>query len=126
MAACRERGGTPLRQPGFETVRDLNGDGRPDYLIDFRALRCRQPGGGATTGGDRCGEAGDCALHVYVSVPAGGHARTNAFMARGWSLPAGAPATLLVQEGDCADEACARRHVWDGAAFAGPAPQNGR
>lgn len=114
MRACRAGGGTPMRQQGFETVRDVNGDGRPDYLVDFGALQCRRPP--LPPGSDHC-DASGCALLVYVSAEGGGHARANAFLAHRWTSPAGAPGTLLLHDRDCGHDACARRQVWNGAAF---------
>jgi len=47
-------------EPGFIVGKDVNGDGRKDYILDYAKLRC----GGRETG---CGSAG-CVARVFVSL----------------------------------------------------------
>ena len=68
---CRRRFGGRLRwNPGDAYVRrtDLNGDGRPDYLVDTRATYC------STAVALNCGSHG-CGLIIFVSAPGGGFQR---------------------------------------------------
>lgn len=60
MAACREAGGTPRLTPDHARSADLNGDGRPDYLIDLAGLDCEN------AWSYFCGSAG-CPVSVWVS-----------------------------------------------------------
>jgi hypothetical protein len=57
---CRSSDGTPRR--GFRLVRqtELNGDGRPDWILDYRHFDCKD---GLTT---VCGSGG-CALVIFLS-----------------------------------------------------------
>ena len=41
-AACRELGGTPSILDRYETIGDLNGDGRADFLTDLAYLQIEQ------------------------------------------------------------------------------------
>lgn len=67
LAACREAGGSGLvSQPGFARRADLNGDGKPDLVLDSRYLDCR----GAAQASPFCGTGG-CGLAVFVSTRAG-------------------------------------------------------
>jgi hypothetical protein len=119
ILACRAAGGRPLRAPNLETARDLNADGRPDYLVDLSALRCQRRQGLAAS--EDCGAAG-CALHLYLSTPGGGHGPAMALVAQRWTLREEGPPRLLIQARGCAEEACAQRYGWNGAAFAPLAP----
>jgi hypothetical protein len=64
-AICHDLGGTPEIVDGYETVRDLNGDGRADFVTDLSHLECR----GAW--GAYCGPSG-CPVTVWLSDPEGG------------------------------------------------------
>lgn len=37
---CRAEGGTVIYEPGIVRTADLTGDGRPDFVVDYRAGRC--------------------------------------------------------------------------------------
>jgi hypothetical protein len=65
-AFCRELGGTPAIQPGYQTTVDLNGDGIDDYLTDQANLECD----GAFSA--FCGSAG-CPVTAWLSRDDGGH-----------------------------------------------------
>jgi hypothetical protein len=55
-----EAGEKPLYKPGFLTVRDINGDGKPDYILDYDHFQC----------GERvsmfCGTGG-CQREIFAS-----------------------------------------------------------
>jgi hypothetical protein len=67
LALCREQGGTPEILPDYQLVRDLNGDGRADFLTDIAGLQC------AGAWGALCG-AGGCPVSAWLSE-SGGHVR---------------------------------------------------
>jgi hypothetical protein len=64
FAQCRELGGVPAILSDYQTVRDLNGDGRDDFLTDLAHLQCA----GAWTA--FCGSAG-CPVTAWLSGPDG-------------------------------------------------------
>jgi hypothetical protein len=35
-----EPGDKPLYKPGFLTIRDINGDGKPDYILNYENFQC--------------------------------------------------------------------------------------
>lgn len=55
-----EPGEKPLYKPGFLTIRDINGDGKPDYILNYDHFQC----------GERvsifCGTGG-CQTEVFAS-----------------------------------------------------------
>jgi hypothetical protein len=55
-----EAGEKPLYKPGFLTVRDINGDGKPDYILNYDHFQC----------GEResifCGTGG-CQTDIFAS-----------------------------------------------------------
>lgn len=66
-------------EPGYLQVVDLSKDKRPDYVVDYAAIRC---------GGDRsllCGEDG-CLREVYVSDGRGGYGVAFEHIVRGFTL----------------------------------------
>lgn len=67
-AQCRAAGGRPEILAGFETVLDLNGDGRDDYLTDLARMQC------ADAWGAFCGASG-CPVAAWLSEPDGGFHR---------------------------------------------------
>ena len=64
FAACTEAGGTPSTGPDYLTEVDLNGDGRPDYVMNLAGLTCEN------AISYFCGSAG-CPVSVWLSGPAG-------------------------------------------------------
>jgi hypothetical protein len=118
---CRRKGGQPTMDSSFESIRDFNGDGTPDYFFDFGRFQCRNivfP---------NCTQAG-CRLVVFMSTPAG-HRKAYDGMVRGFSFPfprGGAAVLLLSLQGsECGlagSEECQRRLVWNGRAMVLPGP----
>jgi hypothetical protein len=55
-----EAGEKPLYKPGFLTIRDINGDGKPDYILNYENFQC----------GERvslfCGTGG-CQTEIFAS-----------------------------------------------------------
>lgn len=116
MTTCRTYGGRGSIQPGYQTSADLNGDGRPDYIMDMRRIACSSREGAAAM----CsGPPGTCTLFVYLSTATGHADPPQQFEVRGWTLDQAAnPPALVLQlpEGE-------RRYAWNGSALAqGGAP----
>jgi hypothetical protein len=97
-AACQAAGGTPRILPGYETSRDLNGDGRADFVTDLAGLECAGAWDTLCTGRG-------CPVTVWLSEPAGGHVRFDLGPLRGFSLAEGEEGALpaLVALHDAAD-----------------------
>ncbi len=73
-----ECGGRPLDfEPGAITSADLNGDGRPDYLIDMSLMTC----GGEPSGNGWCGSGG-CSFDIYTSTEPSAY-RQDAYLGMG-------------------------------------------
>ena len=63
-------------EKGFITRKDINGDGRPDFVLDYESFICD---------GDRrafCGSLG-CTTQVFASLPNGAYAKVVDEMSRG-------------------------------------------
>ena len=59
---------TVALEKGFITRKDINGDGRPDFVLDYESFTCD---------GNRrwfCGSAG-CTTQVFASFPNGAYAK---------------------------------------------------
>ncbi|MFO1141329.1 MAG: hypothetical protein U1E59_02890 [Amaricoccus sp.] len=78
-ALCRNLGGTPVILDGYRTVKDLNGDGRPDFLTDLADLQCGEAWGAF------CGPSG-CPVSAWLSEPGGGYVRFDFGHIRGFSI----------------------------------------
>lgn len=94
MAECRDRGGRASLNRGFEQVRDLNGDGVDDYVIDYEALVC-------SAGLLRSCPSGACRLEIHLSAPGGVHRLAFGAPVRGWLLRPDPPAHLEVEPASC-------------------------
>ncbi|MFO1207982.1 MAG: hypothetical protein U1E40_02025 [Amaricoccus sp.] len=117
-ALCRNLGGNPVILDGYRTVKDLNGDGRPDFVTDLANLQC----GGAW--GAFCGPSG-CPVSAWLSEPDGGYVRFDFGHIRGFSIkdePEGVPAVVARYDvtacGEGHDQGCTR--TWR---FTSNAPQ---
>lgn len=64
FAACREAGGNPSIADGYLTERDMNGDGKPDYVMNLSGLTCEN------AYSYFCGSAG-CPVTAWASSPTG-------------------------------------------------------
>jgi hypothetical protein len=78
-ALCRTAGGVPEILAGYDTVIDLNGDGRDDHLTDLAKLQCS----GAWDA--FCGASG-CPVAAWLSEPDGGHVRFDLGRLTGFSV----------------------------------------
>jgi hypothetical protein len=58
---CRADGGRPLKRADFLRVRDLNGDGGEDWVVDFAKFECA----GTVPPQPFCGSGG-CSLSIYL------------------------------------------------------------
>jgi hypothetical protein len=83
-AFCRDLGGTPKILESYQTVRDLNGDGRDDFLTNLANLECD----GAWSA--FCGSAG-CPVNAWLSEPDGGHRRFDFGYLQGFEVQDGTP-----------------------------------
>lgn len=115
MNECRNVGGTPRLNPGYETRVDLDGDGQPDYVLDFQSLEC------AGAYSLFCGSAG-CPLSVFLSSRS--WQRVFGTYAQAWSIERSSARPVLVLDlhgsacGRVGVEACQRRLTWNGREFA--------
>lgn len=67
-AFCRDLGGQPRILASYQMIRDLNGDGRDDFLVNLANIECQ----GAWSA--FCGSAG-CPVNAWLSEPGGGYRR---------------------------------------------------
>ena len=92
LAVCAALGGTPKIVAGYETSRDLNGDGTGDYVTDLSRLECE----GAWSA--FCGPSG-CPVTAWLSRP-GGFERFDLGRLQGFELVDGEPLPALVASYD--------------------------
>ena len=102
--------------PGFLTARDINGDGRNDYILDYGKFKC----GADTT--YFCGSAG-CLTQVYASRPDGSYVQAldeNVRRLR-FAQVKGRPAMLLDLHGSACGKVgaagCTATMIWNGKTF---------
>lgn len=88
-AFCRELGGTPNILESYQTVRDLNGDGRDDFLTNLANLECQ----GAWSA--FCGSAG-CPVSAWLSEPGGGYRHFDFGYLQGVEIRDGSPLPAVV------------------------------
>ncbi|KUL93006.1 hypothetical protein DK26_24910 [Bosea sp. WAO] len=104
-------------KPRFQSVADLNGDGLPDYLLDYGAVVC----GEGNKVNRFCGSGG-CTLDIFMSG-AGGYRQVYGDNVRAWSIKQarGKPVLELSLHGGYCDLAgyqpCHKRLSWDGDDF---------
>jgi hypothetical protein len=87
-ALCRNLGGNPVILDSYSTVRDLNGDGRDDFVTDLANLQCGEAWSAF------CGPSG-CPVSAWLSEPDGGFVRFDLGRLKGFTLkddPKGLPA----------------------------------
>lgn len=88
-AFCRSLGGTPNILASYQTVRDLNGDGRDDFLTNLANLECQ----GAWSA--FCGSAG-CPVSAWLSEPEGGFHRFDFGYLQGVEIREASPLPKVV------------------------------
>lgn len=91
-AACTALGGTPAILDGYETTRDLNGDGADDFVTDLARLEC------AGAWSAFCGPSG-CPVAAWLSR-AGGFERFDLGRLRGFEIVDGTPLPALLARYD--------------------------
>ena len=110
-------GGRATFKPGFQRTADFNGDGRPDYLLDYSQSACA---GGIMTN-PFCGSAG-CTLDILISSGTG-YRRAFGDNVRDWSLATAGGKSILVLSlhgnacGRSGHRECQRRLAWNGDRF---------
>jgi hypothetical protein len=88
---CTALGGTPAILPGYETVRDLNGDGSDDFVTDMARFEC------AGAWSAFCGSSG-CPVSVWLSRADGPPDRFDLGRLTGFAIRDGDPLPALVAE----------------------------
>lgn len=114
-AACTALGGTPRIVAGYETTRDLNGDGADDFVTDLSRLEC------AGAWSAFCGPSG-CPVTAWLSSP-GGPERFDLGRLLGFEIEDGAPLPALVARYDavyCGESLDGCTRTWR---FASNAPE---
>ncbi len=110
-------GGRANFKPGFQRTADFNGDGQPDYLLDYSQSECV---GGIMTN-PFCGSAG-CTLDILISSGTG-YRRAFGDNVRDWSLAKAGGKSILILSfhgsacGRSGHLECQRRHAWNGDKF---------
>jgi hypothetical protein len=111
----RDCGSGSRLKPGFQRAVDFNGDGKPDYFLDFSAIDC------PSAPSFYCGSAG-CTLVVVMSDGEGYREVFNSNV-RGWSIARSGDHQVLVLDlhGSACNrsgaDACRRRLTWNGRAL---------
>jgi hypothetical protein len=101
---------------GFVTAKDINGDGRDDYILDYAKFQC------GDSASFFCGSAG-CLTQVFASLPGGAYAKVldeNVRRIR-FAPVKGRPAMLLDLHGTACNKTgaapCAMTLFWNGSTF---------
>ena len=103
-------------KPGFVDVKDVNGDGRPDYILDYGSFEC-----GSSMSG-YCGTGG-CLTQVFASLDDGSYVKVLDENVRGlrFAKRAGRPAMILDLHGSACGRAgverCGMTLYWTGYTF---------
>lgn len=111
--------GEPVRlKAKFVTSNDVNGDGKPDYVLDYEHFQC----------GDMvtyfCGSAG-CLTQVFASLPDGSYVKAwdENVRAIRFARVKGKPAMILDLHGSACGKVgaapCPKTLLWNGKTFAG-------
>ena len=111
---CNE---TVRLRPGFMASKDVNGDGKPDYILDYGKFEC----GGTITA--YCGSAG-CLTQVFASLPDGTYAKAwdENVRAIRFATVKGKPAMIVDLHGSACGKTgylpCPKTLLWNGKSFA--------
>lgn len=103
-------------KPGFIETRDINADGRADYILDYGHFQC------GDNAGYFCGTGG-CLTQVFTSLPDGTYVEALNENVRGLQFASvgGRPAMLLSLHGSACGRAgyepCAMTLYWNGLRF---------
>jgi hypothetical protein len=114
----KDCGETVALKAKFVTSRDVNGDGKPDYILDYDKFEC---GGAATF---YCGSGG-CLTQVFASLPDGSYVKAwdENVRAIRFARVKGKPAMILDLHGSACGKVgaapCPKTFLWDGKTFAG-------
>ena len=110
--------GEPVRlNPGFMASKDVNGDGKPDYILDYGKFEC----GGSITA--YCGSAG-CLTQVFASLPDGAYVKVwdDNVRAIRFATVRGKPAMIVDLHGSACGKTgylpCPKTLLWNGKSFA--------
>jgi hypothetical protein len=104
-------------EAGFVVERDVNGDGRKDYILDYGKFRC-----GDTAGRIFCGSAG-CLTQVFASQSDGTYTKVLDENVRGFRFARvkGRPAMVLELHHSACDRPgvvpCSATLFWNGDRF---------
>lgn len=110
-------GGRATFKSGFQRTADFNGDGQPDYVLDYGQSQC--VGGNMTN--PFCGSAG-CTLDILISS-GGGYRQAYGSNVQGWSLAQAGGKSVLVLSlhgsacGRSGHMGCQRQLIWNGDQF---------
>jgi hypothetical protein len=111
---CGER---VMLKRGFVSSRDVNGDGKPDYILDYEKFQC------GTMVSYFCGSAG-CLTQVFASLPDGSYVRAwdDNVRAIRFAKANGKPALIVDLHGSACNKAgylpCPKTLLWNGTTFA--------
>lgn len=86
---CTALGGAPAILDGYQSVRDLNGDGADDFVTDMARLECQDAWSAF------CGSSG-CPVTTWLSRPDGGHDRFDLGRLLSHEILEGEPLPALV------------------------------
>lgn len=116
--ARKDCGATAALKKGFVATRDVNGDGKPDVVLNYGKFECD---GFATF---FCGSAG-CLAQVFASLPDGTYVKAwdENVRAMRFATVKGKPALIVDLHGSACNKAgaapCTKTLLWNGKTFAG-------
>ncbi len=111
-----EAGTKPLFKPGFLTTKDINGDGKPDYILNYESFQCGE------LVSLFCGTGG-CLTEIFVTHDDGGYLPVWNEMARRirFATVSKRPAMRIDLHGSACGrvgaERCSMTLYWNGTKF---------
>jgi hypothetical protein len=115
--AKKDCGATVRLRPGFMASKDVNGDGKPDTILDYGKFEC----GGSIT--FYCGSAG-CLTQVFASLPDGTYVKAwdENVRAMRFATVKRKPAMIVDLHGSACGKTgylpCPKTLLWNGKSFA--------